>query len=135
MPHQCTTKQAHWGQSPICPSRACDTGHNQRRPRQRRPHPGQEEIQLYQYLLYIMTQLIEKKALLERKRKSDSYIKHLERMKTMGEFASRTAHHLNNVLSVIIGKGQLLQKKLGEIPQTRDLELLIQAATAEKAVI
>ncbi|MEL6820483.1 MAG: ATP-binding protein, partial [Calditrichota bacterium] len=87
-----------------------------------------DQQQLYQFILYIMTQLIEKQALLERKRKYEAYTRHLERMKSVGEVASSSAHHLNNVLSVIIGKGQLLQRKLGGTPYERDIALMLQAA-------
>lgn len=90
--------------------------------------PGQDEIQLFRFVFYIMAQLIEKRALLERNRKYESYMKHLEHMKTMGELASGTAHSLNNLLSVIIGKGQILQKKLTGTPHHRDLKLILQAA-------
>lgn len=90
--------------------------------------PGQEELQLYRFIFYLITQLIEKRALLERNRKYESYLKHLERMKNMGELASSTVHSLNNLLSVVIGKGQMLQKKLQDTPYQRDLKLMLQAA-------
>ncbi|MCB0259938.1 MAG: response regulator [Calditrichaeota bacterium] len=91
-------------------------------------HLNHDEVQLYRFIFYLMTQLIEKKSLLEQTQKYESYLKHLERMKTLGELAGNTAHHLNNILSVIIGKGQLLQKRLKESTQFRDLELILQAA-------
>lgn len=90
--------------------------------------PAEEEIRMYRFISYIMVQLIEKRALLERKRKYESYMKHLEHMKNMGELASVTAHSLNNLLSVIIGKGQILQKKLVDTTYHRDLKLILQAA-------
>ncbi len=91
--------------------------------------PAPDEILRYEFIHYLITQLIEKKALLEQANKYDNYLKHLERMKTMGELASSTAHHMNNILSVIIGKGQLLQKHLGESEHYRDLELILKAAS------
>jgi hypothetical protein len=77
--------------------------------------PAEEEIRMYRFISYIMVQLIEKRALLERKRKYESYMKHLEHMKNMGELASVTAHSLNNLLSVIIGKGQIYLSSRFEI--------------------
>ena len=49
-------------------------------------------------------------------------------MKVTGELASGTAHHLNNILSVIIGKGQLLQRSLAGTDYERDIKVLLQAA-------
>ncbi|NOX35955.1 MAG: response regulator [Calditrichaeota bacterium] len=88
----------------------------------------QEELQFYRFIFYIITQLLEKKTLLEKKARYETYMKHLERMKIMGELASGAAHHLNNILSVIIGKTHMLQKKLQNTPFARDLELIYQAA-------
>lgn len=90
--------------------------------------PAPEKLQFYRFIFYLMTQLIEKRALLERNRKYESYLRHLERMKNMGELASSTVHSLNNLLSVVIGKGQILQKKLQDTPYQRDLKLMLQAA-------
>ncbi len=88
----------------------------------------QEELQFYRFIFYIITQLLEKKTLLEKKARYETYMKHLERMKIMGELASGAAHHLNNILSVIIGKTHMLKKKLQNSPFARDLELVYQAA-------
>lgn len=90
--------------------------------------PSEDEIQLFRFIFYILTQLIEKKALLEKKSKYESYMKHLEQMKMMGELASGSAHHLNNILSVIMGKTQMLHRKLQNTPFARDLELILKAA-------
>ena len=96
---------------------------------QREPAPPTEdEHQLYRFIFYILTQLLEKKALIERKRKYETYMKHLERMKMAGELASGAAHHLNNILSVIMGKTQMLQRRLQHTPYARDLELILRAA-------
>lgn len=94
----------------------------------RATEPNRDELQMYQFIFYVMTQLIEKKALAEQNRKYQNYTKHLERMKVLGELASGTMHNLNNLLSVIIGKTQLLQKKLEGTSHQRDLELLLQTA-------
>lgn len=90
--------------------------------------PSYEELQLYRFVSYLLVQLIEKKALFERKNKYEVYMKHLEKMKTVGELASGSAHHLNNILSVILGKSQILQKKLKDSPYLRDLKILERAA-------
>jgi signal transduction histidine kinase/ActR/RegA family two-component response regulator len=90
--------------------------------------PGREDIRMYRFISYVMVQLIEKRALLERNRKYESYTKHLEHLKNIGELASVTAHSLNNLLSVIIGKGQILQKKIDDPTYHRDLKLILQAA-------
>lgn len=96
--------------------------------RSRKKEPAHDEVQMYRFIFYVMAQLIEKKALMEQNRKYRAYTKHLEHMKVMGELASGTMHSLNNLLSVIIGKSQLLQKRLAHTPYSRDLELLLQAA-------
>ncbi len=77
---------------------------------------------------FLMTQLLDKRAILERSRRFQTYVKHLERMKVVGELASGAAHHLNNLLSIVIGKGQILQRKLSDTPYRRDLDALLQAA-------
>lgn len=89
---------------------------------------GDDEMQLLRYIQYLAAQLIEKRIMLDRNRKFQLYTKHLERMKVAGELASGTAHHLNNILSVIIGKGQLLHKSLSDTVFERDLRILLQAA-------
>ncbi len=91
--------------------------------------PDQKEKQFYQFISYLITQLIEKKALLEQHRKYDSYMRHLERMKVTGELASSAAHHLNNVFSVIIGKTQTLQRKHEGDSIEHDLDLILKAAS------
>ncbi len=90
--------------------------------------PSHEELQLYRFISYMLLQLIEKKSLIERKNKYESYMKHLEKMKVIGELASGSAHHLNNILSVILGKSQMLQKKVSNKPVQRDLQMIEQAA-------
>ncbi len=94
----------------------------------RKNKPSHDELQMYRFIFYLISQLIEKKAIIEQNRKYQNYTKHLERMKVLGELASGTMHSMNNILSVIIGKAQLLQKRLEQTPYNRDLELLLQAA-------
>lgn len=87
-----------------------------------------DDIHLYRFIFYIISQLLEKKALLERKSKYEASMTHMDQMRLIGEMASSTAHHLNNIFSVILGKAQLLQKKLSDTPFCRDLDLISQAA-------
>nr|HQV33298.1 response regulator [Calditrichia bacterium] len=89
---------------------------------------SREEQQLLQFIFYVIAQLIEKKVVAEQQKKTEGYLQHLERMKVTGELASGTAHHLNNILSVIIGKGQLLQRSLAGTDYERDIKVLLQAA-------
>jgi signal transduction histidine kinase/CheY-like chemotaxis protein len=91
--------------------------------------PSHEELQLFRFISYLLVQLIEKKALMERKNKYESYMKHLEKMKVVGELASGSAHHLNNILSVILGKSQMLYKKLKDNDLRRDLRIIEGAAS------
>ncbi|GAB4339844.1 MAG: hypothetical protein Kow0037_25310 [Calditrichia bacterium] len=93
------------------------------------PEPQSDGLAFYRFVSFLLVQLIEKKALLERKRKYEQYLNHLEKMKTVGELASGSAHHLNNILSVILGKTQLLQKKLKGTPFEKDLRLIEKAAS------
>jgi len=87
-----------------------------------------EELQLYRFISYLLYQLIEKKALIEGKNKYETYLKHLEKMKVVGELASGSAHHLNNILSVILGKSQMLRKKIKDPAFARDLQMIERAA-------
>ena len=88
----------------------------------------EDEINQLHFIFYFITQFLEKKALLEKKNKHENYIKHLEKMKVAGELASGTVHHLNNILSVILGKTEMLKNKLGGTSSERDLELILKAA-------
>jgi signal transduction histidine kinase len=87
-----------------------------------------EETPHIRFILSIITQLLEKKALAERKDQYQNQIKHLEKIKAAGELASGAVHHLNNILSVILGKAQMIQNKLNGTSSERDMELLIKAA-------
>jgi signal transduction histidine kinase/ActR/RegA family two-component response regulator/uncharacterized protein YigA (DUF484 family) len=94
----------------------------------RKSEPPKETQQMYRFIFFLITQLLEKKALTDQIRKYQNYTKHLERMKVIGELASGTMHNLNNILSVIIGKASLLQKKLEGTVYQRDLDLILQSA-------
>ncbi len=89
---------------------------------------SEDEKQFFNFIFYLLHQLLEKRALLELMHKYEKYIQHLEQVKLVGELASGAAHHLNNVLSVIIGKGQILGKKLQNTAFQRDIELILKAA-------
>jgi signal transduction histidine kinase/CheY-like chemotaxis protein len=90
--------------------------------------PNPEELEFLRNHFILITQLIEKRILEEHKEKYESYIQHLEKMKVVGELASGSAHHLNNILSVILGRAQILFKKLEGSPYRKDLKLIEQAA-------
>jgi nitrogen-specific signal transduction histidine kinase/ActR/RegA family two-component response regulator len=85
-------------------------------------------MQSIRFIFDLLIQSLEKDLLLEHKKNYESYIQHLERMKLVGELASGSAHHLNNILSVITGRSQLLAKKLKGSPYSKDLALIEQAA-------
>jgi signal transduction histidine kinase/CheY-like chemotaxis protein len=91
--------------------------------------PPKEELQFYRFMYFILRQLVEKKALMDYKNRYEAYIQHLEKMKIVGELASGSAHHLNNILSVILGKSQILQKKITDLPLLKDLKTIEQAAS------
>ncbi|MEJ2636502.1 MAG: response regulator [Calditrichia bacterium] len=94
----------------------------------REEQPSPEEMRLFRFISYLLVQLIEKKALIEHKKRYESYMQHLEKMKLVGEMASGSAHHLNNILSVILGKSQMLQRKTQDKVLLRDLRMIEQAA-------
>lgn len=73
----------------------------------------------------------------ERKRLEESFIQS-EKMRALGEMAAGVAHHLNNVLSAILGRAQLLQlllkkeEKESLIPELVEKELrVIEEASKE----
>jgi len=90
--------------------------------------PRPDELQILRFYTSLIFELIEKKLLLEHKKSYETYIQHLEKMKMVGELASGSAHHLNNILSVITGRAQILQKKMNNSPFRTDLQMISQAA-------
>ncbi|MCK5452978.1 MAG: response regulator [Calditrichia bacterium] len=90
--------------------------------------PEQEVMQSIQFIYNLLIQSIEKDLLMEHKKNYESYIQHLERMKLVGELASGSAHHLNNILSVITGRSQILAKKLNDSSYSKDIAMIEQAA-------
>lgn len=87
-----------------------------------------EKTQRIRFIQSIITQLLERKVLAEKRNQYENQIKHLEKVKAAGELASGAVHHLNNILSVILGKAQMIQSKLHGTSSERDMELLIKAA-------
>lgn len=87
-----------------------------------------EKIPFLRFILSLVAQLLEKRLLQEKKSQYQNQIKHLEKIKAAGELASGAVHHLNNILSVILGKAQMIQTKLDGTSSERDMELLIKAA-------
>jgi signal transduction histidine kinase len=96
--------------------------------RQEPDTPINEQKNTLRFIYFIMQQSIERDLLLEHKKSYEKYIQHLEKMKMVGELASGSAHHLNNILSVIIGRTQILTKKLNDSPFIKDLTMIEQAA-------
>ncbi len=90
--------------------------------------PGPEEFNSLNFFYQMLLQIIEKNLLLEHKKSYEAYIQHLEKMKLVGELASGSAHHLNNILSVVTGRAQILHKKLKGTPHIKDLSMIEQAA-------
>lgn len=90
--------------------------------------PSQEELNPLNFYYNILVQIIEKELLLDHRKSYEAYIQHLEKMKLVGELASGSAHHLNNILSVITGRAQILHNKLKGTPYLKDITLIEQAA-------
>jgi signal transduction histidine kinase/CheY-like chemotaxis protein len=89
--------------------------------------PDEQRSTLH-FIYAILLQSIERDLLLEHKKSYERYIQHLEKMKMVGELASGSAHHLNNILSVILGRTQILSKKLKDSPYVKDLTMIEKAA-------
>lgn len=87
-----------------------------------------EEIRHYEFIFDIIRLLLEKEVVPGEAKKYEAYIKHLEKMKDVGELASGAIHHLNNIMSAIIGKSQILKGKLEGTSSARDLDLVLRAA-------
>jgi len=52
-----------------------------------------------------------------------------DKLRALGEMASGVAHNFNNVLSVILGRAQMLKMRVGDAGLARELEIIVQAAT------
>lgn len=88
----------------------------------------QKNLPYIEFTFSLLNQLIEKNILQDHKKNYESYIQHLEKLKIVGELASSSAHHLNNILSVISGRTQILLKKLKESSYYKDIKMIEQAS-------
>ncbi len=88
----------------------------------------QKNLPYIEFIYSLLIQLVEKNILLDHNKNYESYIQHLEKLKLVGELASGSAHHLNNILSVISGKTQILSKKLENSPFAKDIKMIEQAS-------
>ena len=60
--------------------------------------------------------------------KSQSSLVKTERLRALGEMAAGVAHDFNNLLSVILGRAELMLRRVREPDTTRDLEAVRRAA-------
>jgi GAF domain-containing protein/ActR/RegA family two-component response regulator len=66
---------------------------------------------------------------LENVETSQQQLVQMERLRALGEMAAGVAHDFNNVLAVILGRAQLLLRRVGEPGLVRGLEAIGKAAT------
>jgi signal transduction histidine kinase/ActR/RegA family two-component response regulator len=71
---------------------------------------------------------IEATRTLDELRRTQEQLVRMEKLRALGEMASGVAHDFNNVLAVILGRVQLLQRKLQEPTFRRWLDIVEQAA-------
>jgi signal transduction histidine kinase/CheY-like chemotaxis protein len=71
---------------------------------------------------------LEARRALDELRRTQEQLVHMERLRALGEMASGVAHDFNNVLAVILGRVQLLQRKLEDPTVLRWLGVIEQAA-------
>ena len=71
---------------------------------------------------------IEARRALEELRRTQEQLVRMEKLRALGEMASGVAHDFNNVLAVILGRVQLLQRKLEDPTFRRWLAIVEQAA-------
>jgi GAF domain-containing protein/ActR/RegA family two-component response regulator len=71
---------------------------------------------------------IEARRALEELRRTQEQLVRMEKLRALGEMASGVAHDFNNVLAVILGRVQLLQRKLHDPTVRRWLGIVEQAA-------
>jgi signal transduction histidine kinase/CheY-like chemotaxis protein len=60
--------------------------------------------------------------------RSQSSLVKTERLRALGEMAAGVAHDFNNLLSVILGRTELMLRRVGEAESSRDLEAVRRAA-------
>jgi signal transduction histidine kinase/CheY-like chemotaxis protein len=71
---------------------------------------------------------IEARGALDELRRTQEQLVRMEKLRALGEMASGVAHDFNNVLAVILGRVQLLQRKLDDPTFRRWLAIVEQAA-------
>jgi GAF domain-containing protein len=74
------------------------------------------------------THEMETRRTLEELRRTQEQLVRMEKLRALGEMASGVAHDFNNVLAVILGRVQLLQRKLDDPTFRRWLAIVEQAA-------
>jgi GAF domain-containing protein/CheY-like chemotaxis protein len=71
---------------------------------------------------------IEARRALDELRRTQEQLVRMEKLRALGEMASGVAHDFNNILAVILGRVQLLQRKLEDPTFRRWLDIVEQAA-------
>jgi signal transduction histidine kinase/CheY-like chemotaxis protein len=91
---------------------------------------GQAAVAIQNARLYeeARTHEIEARRALEELRRTQEQLVRMEKLRALGEMASGVAHDFNNVLAVILGRVQLLQRKLEDPTFQRWLAIVEQAA-------
>ena len=91
---------------------------------------GQAAVAIQNARLYedARTHEIEARRALEELRRTQEQLVRMEKLRALGEMASGVAHDFNNVLAVILGRVQLLQRKLEDPTFRRWLAIVEQAA-------
>jgi GAF domain-containing protein/ActR/RegA family two-component response regulator len=91
---------------------------------------GQAAVAIQNARLYeeAQTHEIEATRALDEVRRTQEQLVRMEKLRALGEMASGVAHDFNNVLAVILGRAQLLQRKLQDPTFRRWLQIVEQAA-------
>ena len=91
---------------------------------------GQAAVAIQNARLYedARTHEIEARRALDELRRTQEQLVRMEKLRALGEMASGVAHDFNNVLAVILGRVQLLQRKLEDPTFRRWLAIVEQAA-------
>jgi GAF domain-containing protein len=91
---------------------------------------GQAAVAIQNARLYedARTHEIEARRALDELRRTQEQLVRMEKLRALGEMASGVAHDFNNVLAVILGRVQLLQRKLDDPTFRRWLDIIEQAA-------
>jgi signal transduction histidine kinase len=91
---------------------------------------GQAAVAIENARLYedARTHEIEARRALDEVRRTQEQLVRMEKLRALGEMASGVAHDFNNVLAVILGRVQLLQRKLQDPTFQRWLAIVEQAA-------